>query len=395
VRLATFIILLLFTTSVHAQHLKGYSVAHVFHPFPGHKINAEAIQLFDALEPDVLRFPGGTVANKYHFYKPGYGFSKSDMKRQQNYIHDFVRLVNDLESKPKVVFVMNLFEHYTGADEAELIGENMDALQFLLDKGMDVTAVELGNEFYLYPEIKSGSAKVTVNPELNNEIEAPGTEEQKKENLLMRWLRMLTGKFTGKSKQGQTQETKVENPNFVYYEQLCKKYKNRIEDISPGMRLGVPLGNLNNKKHTEYNAYMLDHFEFIDAYVVHFYGSFNKNCAKTDEACIRKGLDWYLNKQLETRLQRVQKTGKETWVTEWNALKFGHYGDEGAWIRNSKIHQEYTRKFIELYDHYGVTISNFHKLAGPMNGAAYNAIDVDEGKCFTTPIYDVLMEQYR
>ncbi|MCP4123156.1 MAG: hypothetical protein GY751_15490 [Bacteroidetes bacterium] len=394
-RLATLIILILFSVQTHAEHLKGYSVAHVFHPFPGHKINAEAIRLFDALEPDVLRFPGGTVANKYHYYKPGYGFSKSDMKRQLNYIHDFVRLVNDLESKPKVVFVMNLFEHYTGADEAELIQENMDAFQFLLDKGMNVTAVELGNEFYLYPEIKSGSSKVTVNPELNNEIESPGTVEEKKENFLMRWLRILTGKFTGKDNQDTPPKAISENPNFVYYEQLCRKYKTRIHAISPDMRLGIPLGNLNNKKHTEYNDYMLRHFEFIDAYVCHFYGSFNKNCARTDEACIRKGLDWYMSKQLETRLKRVQETGKETWVTEWNALKFGHYGDEGSWIRNSEIHKEYTRKFIEMYDRYGVTISNFHKLAGPMTGAAYNAIDVDAGKCYTTPIYDVLLEQYR
>lgn len=372
-----------------AEHLKGYNAAHVFHPFPNHTVNREAIALFDALEPGVLRFPGGTVANKYHFYKPGYGFSNADMRRSENYIVEFVRIVKAMEKPPRVVFVMNLFEHFTGADEAALIRENLDALKYLIDQGMDVTAVELGNEFYLYPEITLGSGKVTVNPEKNNEVNAPGNARPA--NFLVRWLRILTGRFTGKP----AGNTETVRRNFVYYEDLCKRYAASIRALDPGIRLGIPLGNLGNAKHDEYNEFVLGRFDFIDAYVCHFYGSFNKNCGQNDEACIRKGLDWYLKQQLETRLERVRQTGKEAWVTEWNGLKFGHYGDEGDWLRNSAIHLEYIQKFIEAYDRYGVTISCFHKIAGPMENAAYNAIDVDNGKCYPTPVYGVLREHYR
>jgi hypothetical protein len=384
------------------EHLKGYNVAHVFHQFPGHKVNAEGIRLFDALEPDVLRFPGGTIANKYHYYKPGYGWSKADQKRRENYIVEFVRLVRAMKTRPDVVFVMNLFEHFTGADEETLIRENMDALSYLLDNGMNVAAVELGNEFYLYQEIVGLPGQVTYNPEDFNEIdhteENNGASEEKdaprQENWLKRWLRMLTGSSNGGAKKAETKAPASEVPaQFALYERLCREYAKRIKDIDPSIKLGVPLGNLKNKKHTAWNNFVLDRFEYVDAYVCHFYGSFKQACGR-DEACIRKSLNWYLNNQVIPRLERVAATGKECWVTEWNALKFGHYGDEGAWIRNSAIHQDYTRKFIELFDTYGVTLSNFHKISGPVEGAAYNAIDVDQGQCYPTAIYDVLMEHY-
>ncbi|MCB0501955.1 MAG: hypothetical protein KDD32_13950, partial [Bacteroidetes bacterium] len=89
-----------------------------------------------------------------------------------------------------------------------------------------------------------------------------------------------------------------------------------------------------------------------------------------------------------------ENTKKEIWVTEWNSIKFGHWGDEQSWARNTSVHLEYIKKYIDIFDQYGVTISTFHKLAGPMENAAYNAIDVDNGKCYPTPVFDVLKKYY-
>jgi hypothetical protein len=387
--------------SIKAQTpLNGYNIAHAFQPFPNHKINAEAITLFDQLSPDVLRFPGGTIANKYHFSKPGYGWSSADMKRSENYIVDFVKLVKTLKKEPKVIYVYNMFDHFKGANEAELIKENFDALQYLINNGVNVVAVELGNEFYLYNEIIGTPGQTTFNPEDNNmeEIETGGAQKPntapKNENILIRWLRMLTGqkKPTSTPNTGTTN-----NERLTKYARLAKIYHDKTKKINPNIKTGVPLGNFKNNKHTEYNEYILSPaFAFADAYVVHFYGAFDKNCKEGDLNCVRSGLDWTIKSTIEPRLKYLKEnTKKEIWVTEWNAIKFGHWGDESSWARNTSIHVEYTKKFIDLYNQYGVTISTFHKLVGPSEDAAYNAIDVtSSGKCITTPIFEVLKKHY-
>ena len=190
--------------------------------------------------------------------------------------------------------------------------------------------------------------------------------------------------------------TKTANSDkFEKFERLAKIYTDKIHAVDPSIKTGIPLGNFQNKKHTEYNTFVLDHFDFVDAYVVHFYGSFSKDCKQGDLECVKKGLDWSIRTSVVPRLKYLkEKTNKEIWVTEWNAIKFGHWGDEQSWARNTSVHLEYIKKYIDIFDEYGVTISNFHKLAGHMENAAYNAIDVDEGKCYPTPVFDVLKKYY-
>lgn len=412
-----FILILCFFGAIfssEAQHLKGYSIGHLFHSFPNHKINQEGVDLFDSLSPDVLRFPGGTIANKYRFYKTGYGYSSIDKKRPENYIEEYIRLVKKMKTKPKTVFVMNLLDHYKGENEAALIKENMDALKHLIDNGMEVIAVELGNEFYLYSEIVGFPGVTTVNPELNNThaIETGNENNQqtsnpkKKENILIRWLRNLTGKYSGnnKAKSNAAQNTSVQNknansdvdPRLIKFERLAKIYDEKIKALYPSIKTGVPVGNLINEKHNAYNNFVLANFPFVDAFVVHFYGSFNKNCKEGDIECVRRGLNWSLKKSTIPRLEYINNnTNKEIWVTEWNSIKFGHWGGENAWVRNTPIHNEYIKKYIDVFNQYGVTISNFHKLAGKANKASYNAIDVEpSGKCKTTTIYETLKKYY-
>jgi hypothetical protein len=395
-----------FSGLIAQDQLNGYNIAHVFHPFPNHKINAEAMALFDQLAPDILRFPGGTIANKYHYSKPGYGFSSADLKRSENYIVDFVKLVKGLKTQPKVIYVYNMFDHFKGANEAELIKENFDALQYLINNGVNVVAVELGNEFYLYNEIIGTPGQTTFNPEDNNkeEIETGGNQQKpnttapKNENILIRWLRMLTGYKGGSNNITSSNESGVtDNDRLTKYARLAKIYHDKTKKIDPKIKTGIPLGNFKNNKHTEYNEFILSPaFNFVNAYVVHFYGAFDKDCKEGDLNCVRAGLDWTIKATIEPRLQFLkEKTNKEIWVTEWNAIKFGHYGDESSWARNTSVHVEYTKKMIDLFKQYGVTISTFHKLVGPTEDAAYNAIDVtSSGKCITTPIFDILKKHF-
>lgn len=402
------VILTIITFLSFGQHLKGYSIGHLFHPFPNYKINQEGIDLFDQLAPDVMRFPGGSIANKYHFNNVGYGWEKPSKNLTENFIVEYVRVIKAMKNPPKTVFVMNLLDHFKGANEADLIKENMDALQYLIDNGMDVIAVELGNEFYLYNEIV-GIPGITVNPELNNidDIENGDSNNNSsvthpKESILIKWLRTLTGKPSGQNKSKQifgnaptASSQSPNNANFVKFERLAKIYADKIHAVDPSIKTGIPLGNFQNQKHTEYNTFVLNHFDFVDAYVVHFYGSFNKNCKEGDLACVKKGMDWSINTLMIPRLKYIKEnTNKEIWVTEWNAIKFGHWGDEQSWARNTSVHLEYIKKYIDIFDQYGVTISTFHKLAGPMENAAYNAIDVDNGKCYPTPVFDVLKKYY-
>jgi len=234
-------------SSIQAQTpLNGYNIAHVFQPFPNHKINAEAITLFDQLSPDVLRFPGGTLANKYHFSKPGYGFSNADFKRSENYIVDFVKLVKTLKKEPKVIYVYNMFDHFKGANEAELIKENFDALQYLINNGINVVAVELGNEFYLYNEIIGSPGQSTFNPEDNNleEIETGGAQQKpntapKHENILVRWLRMLTGQ---KKPTNSGNNAGTNNERLMKYARLAKIYHDKTKKIDPKIKTGFFAG---------------------------------------------------------------------------------------------------------------------------------------------------------
>lgn len=144
-------------------NLYGFNAANFFFHFQPKDQGLQ--QLMTGLESPILRFPGGTTANFYHPASKGYGFSAEDVERtagsnmqktmsrnvkqEQQYIQkgwikeNFIRQFSWLakQQKSKVLYVANLF---SGTDQ-----EVIDAVQYLLDQGVDVVGIELGNEYYL------------------------------------------------------------------------------------------------------------------------------------------------------------------------------------------------------------------------------------------------------
>lgn len=117
------------------------------------------------LNPDVLRFPGGTISNFYHPTAMGYGLVSSQINTvagssvydrmvsslneeveaiaegriTQNHRFDMVTLAQGTGSK--VMYCANIL---TGT-----VNQAMTTLETLINAGVEVTGVELGNEMYL------------------------------------------------------------------------------------------------------------------------------------------------------------------------------------------------------------------------------------------------------
>lgn len=112
------------------------------------------------IDPVVLRFPGGMLANFYHSSENGYGLKKNEIaginlqyaqqletqgifsaqaKLNHSYQQDFLHLVQKL--KAKVLITANIL---TGSPE-----ELLDQLNFFNDNNIEVVGVELGDEMYL------------------------------------------------------------------------------------------------------------------------------------------------------------------------------------------------------------------------------------------------------
>ncbi|MGA9382253.1 MAG: hypothetical protein WBV73_26125, partial [Phormidium sp.] len=118
----------------------------------------EFIELTSKLKPTILRFPGGTIANFYHWKISGFiedelsSTNSENLNRRnlRNYnrlrsrrngkisFDEFMALCQKLKIKP--VIVVNL---YTGTPS-----ESADWVSYVKDKGYEVAGWELGNEFY-------------------------------------------------------------------------------------------------------------------------------------------------------------------------------------------------------------------------------------------------------
>ena len=110
-----------------------------------------------ALQPKLLRFPGGAVGNFYHHGEKGYGFDFSEIDKyhdgkfpkrsrglensrkkknqQHDYIEDFIVLVK--KTNAKAVLVANMF---VDNDDILLM------IKKLIENDIEVVGVELGSE---------------------------------------------------------------------------------------------------------------------------------------------------------------------------------------------------------------------------------------------------------
>lgn len=131
--------------------------------------DASFINLVGEMNPDVVRYPGGTQAN-YWDWREGRFLENTDKNWGNKEILKIPQFLNALPSRTKIVYVVNLARPTpsTGisvtADEATLksdatlnlkIADMIAALDEFVAQGKEPYAVEVGNEFY-FGNIESG-----------------------------------------------------------------------------------------------------------------------------------------------------------------------------------------------------------------------------------------------
>ena len=229
--------------------------------FQNVSLHTDCSEVVDALDPEVLRWPGGITANFYHFNGNGYGFVSSEVKGTEyagnaervqelldiNYIEIFLQVAIGR----KVIFVANLLH---GS-----VDENLKAINYLKDGGVDVIGVELGNEFYF---------------------------------------------------------SKMEPDDYI---KRCSPYIERITDIKLAVHMAPDFGAKNQK----WNSTVAK--ADVDAFVIHEYNRKVKNdCKQSDQSayfdCALTKVDEFTGSFIRTLISNYKRKygQKEIWLTEWN-----------------------------------------------------------------------------
>lgn len=340
--------------------LRGFNTNAFLYNFSDQKFTQEYIDTLSRLQPDVLRFPGGTIANKYHFSKSGYGQNSNfDQRTAQNYIVEFVRLVKSMDKPPKVLFVINMFEHFhkPTISDWDLIVENLAAIKYLKKQGVDIVGIELGNEFYIYPVIRGWDIKLPVKME-QQLLQEEGDE----------WWPY----------------------NFKKYNRLAQLYHLAIKKIDPSIQTGIPMGSSMNKNHKRWNAFAMQ-MKFSDAYIQHWYGQLSE--AKSDQEAT-DNFNRFADRVFKN-IENLKQTGKRIWITEWNGIDFGFSNNRNMHWRQTQMHSAFNYKLQTYFDSLEVDITIYHRISSGKEGDTYNLFNVDQGRIFVNNTYwDFLKPPY-
>lgn len=307
----------------------GASPSVMFDALPDGKISPELMEELSALNIEAIRWPGGTIARRYDFDKTGYGQDGKDRPQfSQNHIHEFVRMVKTMPSNPEVFVVFNITDHYGGrVNDETLIDKNMRMLQYFIDNNVRIAGIEIGNEEYLH-EIGPWNA-------------------------------------TARAKQ---------------YVDIAKNYARIIEETHPDkdFKIGLPFRNPRTQIGYQWDLTLIRAVyedKFADAFIPHVYGNIQTRCKEGDMACVRQSLD----KNLEARVQEVaflSQNGWDVWITEANAINFGHKGDTNLSYSYTDFLSEYNKKFFQVLANNGADYILYHRLAG-VDGKPYNLVDLN------------------
>lgn len=344
-------------SAVDTSDLKfGFNPSLMFNYFDD-TIPDEFMEYVNALEPEIYRFPGGTHSNAYRFDLDCAGYCENgnpnikfppNPKFENNHIETFVDFVKAHDREPEVLYVLNIFEEVKNPGlKDKIMASNLAAIEYLVDNGVNVVGVELGNESYLYPEIVGWFA----NP------------FQIKKNTAQRFVPAL------------------------------RRYISAIRKAYPDMKIGVPMGDIQNRKHLAYDVAIVEADLDIDAFIPHFYGYLSGDCG-TDMSCVRRKLDEYLSKRIkDLAVYNHFFPEKEIWVTEWSALNY--YGSPALRnfdIENDLVHSdfiaEYNTKMAQIIANHA-EIAIYHRLAGWYKRPPFNLISIDErdGSVERMPLY--------
>ena len=289
-----------------------------------------------AINPQVLRFPGGAVGNFYHFGKSGYGFdfneidkyhngkfpkrsrglenSRKKNKHHHDYIDDFITLAK--KTKAKAVLVANPFVE----DDNDIIF----MIQKLYKNNIEVVGVELGSE-------------------LSNRSY---------------FLKGYT----------------IED--YMFFAQRCSKnIKKQFPEIKTAV-VAAPLGKRKGHRHNIWNS-RLSVMNFYDAIIIHSYAKViqgksidgqmvsedieGENKIEEFEIYKNRALD-YLKTEYDSEVQEyVSIYNKPIWVTEWNLQMSKTTG-------NTLLQSLFvTQYFLEVFSNpnlSSIELTTYHNLGG-------------------------------
>ncbi|MBS1568743.1 MAG: hypothetical protein JST45_04810 [Bacteroidetes bacterium] len=297
-------------------------------------------RIIGEMTPEVLRFPGGTLANFTHPTGLGYGMRASELATVEgtsvynnvyamysdeqaeinagiitrNYLQDVIDLA--LATNRKVLFVANL---YSGT-----VQEMMTSLNNLANAGVQLVGVELGNESH---------------------------------------LRAYDSRFGG----------------HANYLAVAAPYAQAITNAYPDLPIGLNgyppgvlkgLGPGGTQRAHDWNV-AVSSAAFGDAVVIHCYSrpdSCNQASTLPNFAC---GADFsrvYAREKLDQALNELSAIGNRSiWITEWNIDgDYSHYGNS---IAQSLFCADMA---FTMAEHPKVTVSTMHNLLSM--DAGYNVI---------------------
>ena len=289
-----------------------------------------------AINPQVLRFPGGAVGNFYHFGKSGYGFdfneidkyhngkfpkrsrglenSRKKNKHHHDYIDDFITLAK--KTKAKAVLVANPFVE----DDNDIIF----MIQKLYKNNIEVVGVELGSE-------------------LSNRSY---------------FLKGYT----------------IED--YMFFAQRCSKnIKKQFPEIKTAV-VAAPLGKRKGHRHNIWNS-RLSVMNFYDAIIIHSYAKViqgksidgqmvsedieGKNKIEEFEIYKNRALD-YLKTEYDSEVQEyVSIYNKPIWVTEWNLQMSKTTGNT---LLQSLFVTQYLLEVFSNPNLSSIELTTYHNLGG-------------------------------
>ena len=289
-----------------------------------------------AINPQVLRFPGGAVGNFYHFDKSGYGFdfneidkyhngkfpkrsrglenSRKKNKHHHDYIDDFITLAK--KTKAKAVLVANPFVE----DDNDIIF----MIQKLYKNNIEVVGVELGSE-------------------LSNRSY---------------FLKGYT----------------IED--YMFFAQRCSKnIKKQFPEIKTAV-VAAPLGKRKGHRHNIWNS-RLSVMNFYDAIIIHSYAKViqgkaidgqmvsedieGENKIEEFEIYKNRALD-YLKTEYDSEVQEyVSIYNKPIWVTEWNLQMSKTTGNT---LLQSLFVTQYLLEVFSNPNLSSIELTTYHNLGG-------------------------------
>ena len=288
-----------------------------------------------AIQPNLLRFPGGAVGNFYHYGGKGYGFDFSEIdqyhdgkmpkrarglensrkkkNQQQDYIEDFIILAK--ATNAKAVLAANLFV------------DNEDILLIinkLIENNIEVVGVELGSE-------------------LSNR-------------------NYFTKGYT-----------------IDEYVIAAKKCSDKIKRKYPNLKTAIvaaPLVNKKNHRHSVWND-KLAKLNFYDAIIIHSYAKVTKGndsygqmiSEENEGENMKEAFDIYKNRAIDYLGNQYPKEvnvyegifNKPIWVTEWN-LQISKI--TGNTLLQSLFVAQYFLELLSNPDFSDIELTTYHNLGG-------------------------------